>query len=723
MIHLLHMKQQFYFIFTPISIVLAVLSTLFFESTFLGILSFGIFAATQTIGMQLFVQRTTGLSEAAIFTLSYYTVIFSLIYYMSSMHRVLFSIVLVAASAIPYIVYILPRRLHTQQIRLAMPTMQSIIGWLAKNPLQKFLTIIIGGIFTICLHLAHSSAFDTPTRSLYEYLSPYFFPFFILGVLLTVIYAWHSRKTTYVLTTISLLACVGISIAPLIYSVGYGFDPFIHQATEQHILEHGSITPKPLYYIGHYMLVILTSHITNLDISLIDSFIVPLLFTLFLPLFVFKYARTQLMASTESAHLSAYALLFMPLAPFISSTPQSLAFVFFLMVLCIYPTVQKSLEESAAILIPYGMTAIAAAFIHPLAGIPAVLFVAFVILKFYLQQKSWPQLIKKILILAFSLVASIALPFTFIFEELLRTQSLSLPNVNAESLNPLLLPHTFEIITRYNSLFDIIYTVTHNNHSIILLIAVVTIIYNFFKKRRDLSVFSRFLLILFINYILLRLFVSFDLVIDYEQNAYAERVLTLCVLTSFFILLQPFVEFLHRMRTLNFGMRLTAVITILFLGVSSVYAAYPRSDGYVFNGGYNVSYVDLVTTDFIHDHASINNIADYIVLANQNVSVANLSQFGFAKYYTAKNNEQLYYYPIPTSSPLYSYYLTLVEKTQSPETINDAIRFMNAEHAYVVINDYWAHSAEIINTLKSAAFETIEVEKEGTKNTILFFKK
>ena len=56
-----------------------------------------------------------------------------------------------------------------------------------------------------------------------------------------------------VLSSLHLL--LTFSVANIIFPLGFGFDPFIHQATEKHILDFGFILPKKLYYIGQYVLV------------------------------------------------------------------------------------------------------------------------------------------------------------------------------------------------------------------------------------------------------------------------------------------------------------------------------------------------------------------------------------------------------------------------------------------------------------------------------------
>jgi hypothetical protein len=98
---------------------------------------------------------------------------------------------------------------------------------------------------------------------------------------------------------------------------------------------------------------------------------------------------------------------------------------------------------------------------------------------------------------------------------------------------------------------------------------------------------------------------------------------------------------------------------------------------------------------------------DFIVLANQQVGAAAVKQFGFKKYY---GRDQLFYYPIPTSSPLYQSYLDMVYKKPSRETMNAAMSLAGVKDGYFVLNKYWWGFKKILDEAKLSADNYQEID-------------
>ncbi|MCR4256203.1 MAG: hypothetical protein NUW08_00685, partial [Candidatus Uhrbacteria bacterium] len=101
--------------------------------------------------------------------------------------------------------------------------------------------------------------------------------------------AWkvNRRWVTAFLVSLALVSVAAIS--PLLYRIGYGFDGFLHVATERIVLETGTLEPKPLYYMGQYVFVTWLSRFTSLPVEVADRFLVSGALA-FLPLF-FLYGR------------------------------------------------------------------------------------------------------------------------------------------------------------------------------------------------------------------------------------------------------------------------------------------------------------------------------------------------------------------------------------------------------------------------------------------------
>ena len=137
------------------------------------------------------------------------------------------------------------------------------------------------------------------------------------------------------------------------------------------------------------------------------------------------------------------------------------------------------------------------------------------------------------------------------------------------------------------------------------------------------------------------------------------------------------------------------ILLTTLISVISLYISYPHVDAFEKNRGYSVSEYDLKAVKYIQEDS---NNQEYVVLANQSTSAASLQEFGFKKYY---NN--LFYYPIPTSSPLYEIYLKMVYDQPKEEYIQQARDLTGVDTIYFVINDYWLDSKKRIEQAKVIA--------------------
>ena len=113
---------------------------------------------------------------------------------------------------------------------------------------------------------------------------------------------------------------------------------------------------------------------------------------------------------------------------------------------------------------------------------------------------------------------------------------------------------------------------------------------------------------------------------------------------------------------------------------------------------------------------------NYIALANQQVSAAALREFGFKKYYTpspyqGEGGGEVFYYPIPTGGPLYQYYLDMVYKKLSRETMNAAMDLVGVKKGYFILNKYWWAFPKI---LEEAKFEADDWKDFGNGEVYVF---
>ncbi|MBI3627099.1 hypothetical protein HY224_03570, partial [Candidatus Uhrbacteria bacterium] len=450
-------------------------------------------------------------------------------------------------------------------------------------------------LITKCFQFLWRSASSSSLTSPFQVLNPHFFVYYLLSsILLMLILRRGFSKISQATTTVFYF--LSFSMALIIYKVGFGFDPFIHQATEKFITQHGAIDPKPLYYLGQYFLVVFLNKTTFLSIEILDKYLVPVLSAVLIPgllLHVLNQWEKRL-----NLRLLTWAPIFLilPFSSFTLTTPQSLANLFLIIVML------TGLDPEAnwlALLIP----ALGALFIQPLAGIPALIFVGLMILRQWSNQAQiWHKLIWLLLIF----LASISLPLVFLIQSHLSSQTVSQLRTPDHWLSALawLLPN----FDRYFSWhFDIVYFWANNLHLILLLAALLGIGLVIRKNLwPTLNPYFWTFFILLCNYFFLSNLVKFLFLIDYEQNNYPGRLLEI----GFYFLI-PFIlaawQFIFS-RTGQWRQG-AGILTLALLITNSLYFTYPRANK--FEPGHNIS---TSQTDIETVH-SIDQVAtgDYVV--------------------------------------------------------------------------------------------------------------
>jgi hypothetical protein len=204
-------------------------------------------------------------------------------------------------------------------------------------------------------------------------------------------------------------------------------------------------------------------------------------------------------------------------------------------------------------------------------------------------------------------------------------------------------------------------------------------------------------LALTINYLILKTAVNFSFLIDYERMNYADRLIPLIAffLIPFFIL-----GIGHLFLNLRSRPLILPIATLLLLcgfALSAFYMTYPRRDAYETNRGFNTSADDISAVYLMEEWAQKE---PYLVLANQSVSAAAISELGF-RYYG-----DLFFYPIPTGEPLYQQFLAMNEKP-TRETARAALDLVpmhgDVFTLFFVVNNYWWDALHIIETTKTTA--------------------
>jgi hypothetical protein len=490
---------------------------------------------------------------------------------------------------------------------------------------------------------------------------------------------------------------LSFSLFLFIFKLGYGFDPFVHKATMEHISQNGFILPKSPYYIGQYGLIIFISKITGLSIAFLNKTLVAILASLLFPITFFKYLKK---IKLKKSTIVIPVLLILGFSPFILTTPQNLSYIFLILTI-FYAIIEKDLKKSFI----FSLSTVA---IHPLSGLPAILFVIF---SYFQNNKSkFKKINNKIIYIILFFVNSLAIPLSLFIttgKEFNFKYLISNLNYYLNSVFNISFPSKGSIFL--NTAYFFI-----NNYILFLLIIIIFALIYVKKLSKENEVFKNIFNLtalstgsLIISF-LITSSLSFSNVISYEQRDYALRILKIVLIHLLPIIIIFLSLMLDKIKDKKNYIKISALILASILLSISLYASYPRVDKYFNSRGYNTSYNDLKAVNKIENDAKNNK---YFVLANQQVSAAALYEYGFDKNIFIDNSEH-YFYPIPTGGLLYDYYLKMVYDEPSYENIKSALDLANVDFAYLVINKYWHQSAELINIAKIEADSYFDINNE-----------
>jgi hypothetical protein len=576
-------------------------------------------------------------------------------------------------------------------------TVRTVKCWAELVLIIIYLIITAYTFFILFTHQTTESI-----RSPWEVLPKEFFIFYFLASFILIGLIIKIKQSWISIVLISLHTFLSTSIALIVYKIGYGFDPFIHEAAEKIIGQTGVILPKTFYYIGQYSLLTFLSKLLQINAVWLDKIIVPLLFSVYLPFSIF-YALTKLGLEKRKTILLGLVSLIIPFSGFIVTTPQSLANFFVIL------TILFALAGfNPWLLILLASTTV---LIHPLSGLSIIIFL---ILRKILLIKKEPQKILKIAIPLMSvIILSFAIPLVFMLLAKISTTASSILNLES----PLIPQIQFlNLKTQFNPILDLAYLYGFNWITFYLIISFIGLAILIYKKqiKNYLSYLLAFVALL-LNYLILKILISFPFLIKYEQGNYPDRLFEISLyflLPFFFYTLYYFIVKIESyfqkepVKLYKYSILIFFLIINASLLTASFHISYPRADLYDPSRGWSTSQTDINAVRCIQNKAANNN---YIVLADQSVSAAAIQEFGFKKYY--KND--IFYYPIPTGDPLYQLYLDMVYKKPTKETMLRAMDLAGVNEAYFVLNDYWWQSAKIREeaTATAESFEKIDDEK------------
>lgn len=622
----------------------------------------------------------------------------AIVYYIDAFHFYDLIIVLLLVIGSFYVI-------SKKIIQNSLPSSELKTNWLIFNKDNYKYLLAYCIIYAFLITSLYFSKSDRPLISPWQVVKPEFFIAYALASFVLILSCANNKiKSGTKLFLISLHYFLSLLVAVIIYKIGYGFDPFIHQATMDLIDKKGLVTPKPPYYLGEYSLIIILHKISGLSVYFLNKILVPILTSLFLPLASYRFLKSFFINPGDSTtdynntprFLSLIFILILTISPFIVTTPQNLSYLFLIL------TILNGLSQRNLFWVV--ILALATASIHPLTGLPALGWVCWLIFKKY-QHLFNPVMAKITGVIIFS-ANSLILPIALFFAGGANFKKLNFDlSLLINPFNNIL--SGLSMSGREDWLSNSIYFFGANFNLFLLLIIFASLF--FFYKQKNKPDWSSLVYInfsLIIAYILSSQILFNDL-IGYEQNNYSGRLLIIICLFNLPFMIWAIEKIITKILSQN---KIVLIIWLLF-GVAmlniSLYISYPRFDKYFNSRGYSVSGNDIKAVKLINQQTN----EPYTVLANQQVSAAALKEFGFNNYYQSSKGE-IYFYPIPTGGPLYKYYLDMVYKKPDQKTAQGAMNLVGVKVAYLIVNKYWNDSGKIINEAKIEANSWFEVNGE-----------
>lgn len=149
----------------------------------------------------------------------------------------------------------------------------------------------------------------------------------------------------------------------IIYRLGFGYDPFVHQAAERYLVAHETLSPPSVLYAGYYGFIVGVSRLVRLDPAVLDRALLPLAAPFILTLVaIFIWPKWLGRVPRRAAFLAVWLMPFLPLT---FSVPHNLTYLLLFVGIFLLP-----LFFTHQFLWLGGGMAFFTLLIHPLLGVP-----------------------------------------------------------------------------------------------------------------------------------------------------------------------------------------------------------------------------------------------------------------------------------------------------------------------------------------------------------------
>lgn len=528
------------------------------------------------------------------------------------------------------------------------------------------------------------------TTSVWELFGSRFYIVLIISIL-SLFYIAISQKFKYQWFHVSIFIALIFNLANILYPLGFGFDGFIHRASEQLLLESGTISPKPFYYIGHYVLVNLLHLTTGLTIELVDRTLPTFVLIIIIGIISQKIKS---LGSEKYSWLAVLSILILPFNLLINPTPLALSLMLTIGAIWLAVGVISANQPIYPLLI----ITLFSLCVHPLSGIAALIITAFAFNHQIILPKY--KALAKYFNIVIAIVSSVAIPAAFWLMSMLT--SVNQVNLSWQGFNWKDLIR-YPYVNQLNFPLDLVYGIMNILPLIFIALIILATIKSIKAKEYKWLIFIASSATLIINAILLLTFVRLGNIIDYEQKDFALRLIAISFFTAWPAMIYAVKDFTVR----NNYQRIFLVLTFSIIVASNIYISFPRRDDYQ-----NEKFINLTKYDVsaVNEVNARNSDTTYAVLTNQVISSAAVKEFGLDHNITTNDSQNIYFYSIPTGGALYQYYLRLVNGEDVKQVVEEAKSFSQTKKIVVIMTPTWENFDKLDLRFKSVATAVYDIE-------------
>lgn len=463
-------------------------------------------------------------------------------------------------------------------------------------------------------------------------------------------------------------------VAALVYELGFGFDPLIHQAAEQHLASQGSITLKTPLYIGQYAFVWLAHTMTRIPVILIDQWLVPILSLTLLPLLYKTHRYLPL------------ALFLLPASWFTFTIPFHLGLLLFIAAIALTHTKVTTSGRIALIACAPGSL-----LIHPLIGIPC----SFVVAAKLLETTRWKQSIPFLLIggIPCGLLAAMAV------YAISQQATLNLPSIT-------------HIQTSLVALFGTTYRFSADHIGLSLLYGFVSLwpfalcLIGIHEQQKTGGTWGKFRLHIAIGLcfaaVLLACFMRLPDIIAHEQLEFPLRLLHLVPLLFLPDIARLLERLLHKAFAPHSLRHLIVSVIVGTIAAIQWFMSYPQHNALAHTYAPSVSRYEYEALNWIEREAKS---TPFIVLSHQMLAATALQTRGFEQNVTTCHGAHLRY-AIPTGGALYQDFLRLLRSRNTPTELSRLKTCYGDLQIIMVVPSYWDPQQRIDQTLAPLSTRT-----------------